>query len=296
MPVTLDNPAGRLHAVFSRFVGIPGPVSIDQAWSRALGCPEGDAALLGEELTEVASLLHECIAAGRSLEASGDAEALLHELPSWSSAIFGFGRHRSTGIQTDEILPSPAMSSLATLAMALHLHVPEWTLKPGYADDLESAREQLSTLKGEIAAEELIPEPIRARLSRTLGEALDSFRFLDYRGLERLARDIEAARRSLDLTPESRDLCTPGVLERIDKFALRVSTIAEKVWSKLAPPIGAIYLLATGDVMGGATIMASNPQVAGAIAQIGNAIRENTKNVQERQLEGGVQDDDDVSS
>ncbi|WP_191247079.1 hypothetical protein [Amycolatopsis deserti] len=270
MAVAIDNPAGRLHAVFREFSEQQENLSLDQAWANTIGCSEADRRTMSEHLTEIAALLHECRAAAQSIETDVEESDLLYHFPEWGGAIFGFSHHRAGQIKPKAIMPPAALSSLGTLARLLHLHVPEWSWDPTkYSQEaLSEARSTLEGLIEEINGDDSIPEAMRARISRRVGEAVDSIKFVRYRGVERLREDLAIANNALHLQPQSRDMCSPGVLQRIDNFAHRMEVVASRVWAMISPPVGAIYILHSGDVMGGAAIMASNPRVSGMMQQL----------------------------
>lgn len=283
MPVPLDNPAGRLHVVLTRLAEHPDGQSLDQAWARALDCKENDFRAIGVHLAEVTSLLNDCRTAANSLSATADVTSLLWHFPSWSKAIFGFQSSRTTAVKARQIIGDDALASLGALATILHLHAPELSLRSDVdVGQLAECRQYLDRLIELVVDEPLIPGPVRSSILRVLGEVVESFDFLDYRGAERLARSASSAAQFITLEEASREFSTAPVLERMDTFAEKAKNIFEKIWSMLAPPTGAIYILATGDVMGGGLIMAANPQVAKSIQAIGSTIKAATD---QRQIE-----------
>lgn len=277
MPVPVDNPAGRLHIVLTRLVDHGEGQSLDQAWARTLDCKDGDFRSISERLAEVTSLLNDCRIAAYSLRASTDVDDLLWHFPSWSRAIFGFQQNRSVGVQPRKIIGPDALAGLGTFATVLHLNAPEIVFRSDIeSNQISDCRRQLDELIMSVEQELLIPEQVRLSILRNLVEVAESFDFLEYRGAEHLARSANSAAQFLTLKEESRGFSTAPVLERLDRLAEKATNIFDKVWSMLAPPAGAIYILATGDVMSGGMIMATNPRVAQSMGTIATAIRAGT--------------------
>jgi hypothetical protein len=285
MPLaSTDNPAGRLHAILTRLVNEHrDDQSLDQAWARTLGCAEGDFRSLGAHLSEAAALLNNCRITAESLKSIADIDNLLYHFPAWSRAIFGFGMGRSSGINRNVILGPDQLASLGTLSLVLHLHAPELVFRTDAEEQqLDECRSQLLDLVSSVENEPLLPEQVRSNILRALGDVIESFHFLQYRGAEHLARSANSAMQLITPSDESRGLATEPVLERLDRLAEKAKRIFESIWSMLAPPTGAIYILATGDVIGGGAIMAVNPRVAQSVATIASAIR---TGVGQRQIE-----------
>lgn len=272
MTVQLDNPAGRLHSVLVKFASQPGPISIDQAWARTLDCGESDRAALGEALAEVSTLLSAVSVASASLDSSSGSAAI-HQFPQWATAIYGFGHSRTSGVHPSQVISPDALAALASFSTILHFHIPEWSFGSNFdIEILEGARQQLIDLVDELSADEVLPEPVRTRLIAKLVEAINSIRFVELRGAERVRDDLIIAWQSGELSPESRSACSQGVLERLDDYSKKTLSIAERIWGMMAPPAGAIYLMSTGDFMGGSAIMSVNPRAAKALERVVGAI------------------------
>jgi hypothetical protein len=283
VPIPTDNPAGRLHAVFANLVDFKEGQSLNQAWARTLGCADGDIATLSARMTEVSTLLNDCSIAARSLQSITDVDTLLWHYPSWTAALFGFNnQNRSAAVSPRQIVSPEAVAALGTLATVLHLHAPEIDFRADFnRDSLAECRTILDELVSEIAEDSLIPESVKSRILRALNEVRRNFDFLGYRGAQALAQSASSAAQFVTLSPQAREECTSGVLDRLDGWAEKTRGFAEKLWSMLAPPVGTVYILTTGDVMGGSMIMAANPRVANAAGTLATAIR---SSIEQRQI------------
>src|SRR6185369_14228359 len=193
MATHLDNPAGRLHGTFVRFLQVPGGSSLDATWEATFGCQGVQE--LSEYLSESASLLRDCVAAARSLDPGVEWPDNLFHYPSWAKPIFGFeSGNRAGGIDPTHLISPDALAALSSLSTTLHHSVPERVFAAGHDyDELLPVTSQLEELAADVWADEELPEVVRSRICKKILGAVRSIKYAEYRGIEKVAEDVQAA-------------------------------------------------------------------------------------------------------
>lgn len=267
----LNNPAGRLHRVFAQLASIEENVSMDEAWAKVFGIDDGNSVEMTEHLSEVASLLRDCITAAHSMSHFGNVHDLLVDLHYWGRTTFGIGADRQASQAVSNYLPPHAVATLSMLSTTLQAHVPEIGFGPSFTRAaFDQARLDIDTLIGEISEDDELPSELRTRIVRKLWEASTSFRFVEYRGVERLVRDLHEVNETLQPRKQLRSTQSESVMKKLDGFFERSLAIANKVYQMVAPLGAALYLTATKDPIGAALILSASPshlEMAKQIAQ-----------------------------
>lgn len=273
MATYLDNPAGRLHAVLDRFANIQGGASLDATWEATFGCQ--GVLERSEYLSECASLLRDCVAAARSLEPGVDWPDTLHHYTGWARPIFGFDSgNRGAGIDPRNVIRVDELAALASLSTTLHHSVPERVFASGKGNsDLIPVAAELENLVAEVWADEELPEVVRSRICRKVLGAIRSIKYAQYRGIERVAEDIQAAFYEVNPGEGAAAVASPGPLDKVEKVAEKLQAISARVWSMVSVPAGVLYIMSTGDFVGGGAILATNPQVSSRLNEVAGALK-----------------------
>ncbi|QRP47405.1 hypothetical protein [Amycolatopsis sp. FDAARGOS 1241] len=273
MAIHVDNPAGRLHAVLTRFADRPSGNSLDATWQATFGC-QGTLDL-SEYLSECASLLRDCVAAARSLEPEVDWPATLFHYSAWAKPIFGFDiGNRAAGIEPQNVVQADGLAALASLSTTLHHSIPECVFASGNAySDLSPIADELEGIVAEVWADEELPEVVRSRICRKVLDAIRSIKYAQYRGIEKVAEDVQAAFYEVKPGAAAAATASPGILDKFDKISAKLEVISNRVWSMVAVPVGVLYLIKSGDFVGGGAILAANPQVASKLAEVAGAFK-----------------------
>jgi hypothetical protein len=176
--VSLDNPAGRLHALLERLSERDPNAPLISAWAHTL---DVDQAEVPFRLGAVGQLLP---AVREAAESTGDRAWITtvqqyHE--EWTAPIFP--RRRGLNTVISESRPSPsALVALGTLSSHLHAVRPEGMVPTD--DELDNLKERLGTLTADVGQATDLPEEIKHLIVARLNDVLRAIQHVDIGGPE----------------------------------------------------------------------------------------------------------------
>ena len=270
-----DNPAGRLHSIFTRFRSQENGVSLDQAWARALEFSENDSNMASLFIAEVAGTVQQCSVHAKALQHVANVGDLLMAHGSWARSAIGFGMNRGAGINPMEVISSSDMALLGMLSGLLHSQSPDkltWNGSPD-GEKLADIHSTLAEITDQLSLDPEVPEATKAYLLQRLYSAIDSILLIELRGPQRLLADVAQVRMGFEVVDTNSEGQREPWHARLRAASENVEVAAKGILSMLSPVLASTVLAVTGDMSLALFILSADPNGHPALETLSNIFK-----------------------
>lgn len=231
MDEELDNPAGRLHALFERYRDAGAKATRQQAWAAAL---DVDHAEVPYEIGRVGQLLRD-VRAEHNQSDTRWYQSLPHHLDVLAECVFP--EHQPFAAPASAAMPDPtAMDMLGAFSDRLHTHASEGVVLD--AEQIECLASDARQLTEDVLASDLPPE-VKRRVAHCLADVQAALEHMRTGGPEAAEKAVAALIGTAVLYNAGAD---PDASSKIAKFAqkfwkaVQVTTVigsGVNTWSEL---------------------------------------------------------------
>lgn len=214
-----NNPAARLHAIFSRFAGIqPSGQAVQTVWATVLGVENAE---VPTELCRLAGLVPQIIEIVRLGDDEHQIENVTYWAPHWAGVLTGYSL---SGSNASDFIKSDLLRNLGVTASYLSYVAAEGVVPD--AEQTAELREQVAALLDEARGADKLPLDLRTVLVHRLHDivyALDHIQVLGPDGVQAAVERLVCAIDIRGASGESDE--ADGLITRIQRTARHVYAV-----------------------------------------------------------------------